>query len=213
MSAPRLSAIARVVIAALIGTVTLVVPSTSAQAKATPCVGLVVNLPDGSVVKDCIPYEDGLTGQQVLESAGLKLAFAKNGVVCQVNGQPDTCGDGSDGNYWSYYHRKPGANPAGWKFSSKGPADYAVHEQETEGWIFVQAPAKTAKPDPVAYDELAATTETSAPATTSDAAEPQAAEEDDDNSGQSIGIWIGVGIAILIATGIGTGAAKRRAKE
>lgn len=228
MSAPRLTRIIRVVIAALVAAIALVVPSTSAQARAVPCVGLVVNLPDGKVIKECVSYEEGLTGQQVLENAGLKLGFAKNGLVCQVSGQPDTCGDGSDGSYWSYYHRKPGAAPDAWAFSTKGPQDYVVHDEETEGWVFVQAPApkKTPMPDNVPYDELfrmanappggAAPPDaqpSSQPATSTTDADATDTAADDDDSDQSIGIWIGIGIAILIATGVGTGAAKRRAKE
>lgn len=146
---PKLACLLAGALAAL----TLSAPAATA-APATSCVGLVVS--HGATTRTaCVPYRSGLTGQQVLQRAGLRLTFTNTGIICEIDGYPTAC-KADNHHFWGYWHRAPGA--AVWKFSNKGANAYRVHPGETEGWEYVNGGNADRKPPAISHATLAQST-------------------------------------------------------
>lgn len=160
---------------------------------------MVVDSGTGAPTTGCVPFKEGLTGQEALVAAGHKLTFDKNGFICRIDGVPDTCASDNT-HYWSYFHRAPGAAADKWAYSEKGAADYTVHPGESEGWAYQNGTQRT--PATVAYDTLRAqaTAAATAAGNTGEAAN-SAADKDDDGNSSTLLVVIVLAVIVLLAVG------------
>jgi hypothetical protein len=125
--------------------------STAASQKI--CVALVV---DGrslgsNVSTSCAKIAKGSTGVDVLQTAGHRLTFRNDGLLCTIDGLPKTgCSDVDDSHYWAYFHRAPGSS--NWVYSSEGPSTYKPANDATDGWVYDDGTSR--KPDNVPYSKI-----------------------------------------------------------
>lgn len=180
-------------------------PAVADAATSSDCVGVVVDRGNGTVRTACVAYTGNLTGQQVLQEAGVKLSFDSSGFICQLDGYPTTCKSDLS-HYWSYYHRAAGAAVSAWTYSKQGAADYRVQPGETEGWRYVNGEQQPPLPEPVDYQQLVA----NLAAPTGTAPGSATAAGSGGNRGLAAGVIAGiVGVGLLIA-GAGWQLARRR---
>lgn len=222
----RLAAILLTVLGAVLPAVVLpavvlpaAVPATAASATAPSavagagtgggCVGLVVDRGDGTVRTSCVAFRAGLTGQQVLQQAGVRLTFDRSGFICRLDGYPAACRSDST-HYWSYYHRAAGAAVGAWTYSELGAAGYQVHPGETEGWRYVNGEQHAPVPKAVAYPQLAAGP--SAPTAAGTATTPATGAVGGGNSGGGLsGMAVaGIVVIVLLVAGAGWQLVRRR---
>jgi hypothetical protein len=187
-------------------------PAPSASARAGTgggCVGLVVDRGDGTVRTGCVAFRAGLSGQQVLQQAGVRLAFDRSGFICRLDGYPATCRSDTT-HYWSYYHRAAGAAAGAWAYSELGAASYRVHPGETEGWRYVHGEQHAPAPKAVAYPQLAAGP--SAPTAPGPATAPATGTAGGGNSGGGLsGVAVaGIVVVVLLVAGAAWQVARRR---
>jgi hypothetical protein len=103
----------------------------------TICVGLVVDPQSvgGSVSDTCVNVKPGTTGVGVLEAAGHTLTFRGDGLLCTIDGVPDSgCSDVDNTHYWSYFHRAPDSTT--WSYSNENMSTYKPANRSTEGWVY-----------------------------------------------------------------------------
>jgi hypothetical protein len=111
--------------------------ATGGRAPETICVGLVIDAHtlDAGVSATCVNVKDGTTGTGVLEAAGHKLTFRGDGLLCTIDGLPETgCNRVDDLHFWSYYHRAPDA--ANWSYATDNMSTYEPDNRATEGWAY-----------------------------------------------------------------------------
>jgi len=128
-------------------------PAARASSKPTICVALVV---DGralgsNVSTGCAKVPRGATGVDVLESAGHRIGFRDDGLICAIDGLPKTgCASVDDTHYWAYFHRAPGATS--WTYSTEGASTYQPVNDSTEGWVYDNGTSLT--PENVPYGQI-----------------------------------------------------------
>jgi len=119
---------------------------------------IVIRFADGQNVTQCIPFaEDGLTGEELLERAGVRVvidaSYGEGGAVCAINntGCPVNdcfcqCQDPTGGNctFWSYWHWQDNT----WQFSSSGAGGYTIADGALEGWSWGKGDGQTGIPPP-----------------------------------------------------------------
>ncbi|MDR1791185.1 MAG: hypothetical protein LBR20_05965 [Propionibacteriaceae bacterium] len=110
------------------------VPAAKLPAPVSTCSGVWVVVDTGSATttRCATKYSTGLAA---LASAGFTVKTdAKWGMVCQLNGNPSTCGDGSTG-YWAYYHAEISSGKWGaWNYYTTGAGDSKPVKGTAEGW-------------------------------------------------------------------------------
>ncbi len=130
-------------------------------------VGLVVRFSDTEVFTTCVDYEPGLTGEGVLDQAGLSLAreiygglgaaickiedvgcdYPQQDCFCQCTGKPPC-------EYWAYYHLEPQQNE--WVYSGMGASWHSVQPGDVEGWAWGSGDAGGSEVEPplFTFEEL-----------------------------------------------------------
>ncbi len=136
------------------------------QAQGSNRAGLVVKFGDGRVVTRCIEFgESELTGEQVLDRAGLSLvkdySSGLGAAICKIEGQgcdypAEHCfcqcmGDGCQ--YWAYFHLR---SDGSWKYSGMGSTSHTVHNGEVEGWAWGNGEAGGSEVEPprLSFDDV-----------------------------------------------------------
>ncbi len=114
------------------------VPAAAHAAPAgTICVGLVLDAHaiGGRVTDTCVNVKPGTTGVGVLEAAGHSVTFRQDGLLCTIDGVPDTgCSKVDNTHYWAYYHRAP--DHTTWSYSVQDSRTYQPANRSTEGWVY-----------------------------------------------------------------------------
>jgi hypothetical protein len=121
------------------------------RAPETICVGLVIDAHalDAGVSATCVNVKDGTTGTGVLEAAGHKLTFRGDGLLCTIDGMPETgCNRVDNLHFWTYYHRAPDA--ANWTYATDNMSTYEPDNRETEGWAYSDGTRERPKNIPAA---------------------------------------------------------------
>jgi hypothetical protein len=125
----------------------------SAASSPKICVALVV---DGrslgsNVSTSCAKVSKGSTGVDVLQTAGHRVTFRNDGLLCTIDGLPKSgCSAVDDSHYWAYFHRAPGSSS--WVYSSEGSSTYQPANDATEGWVYDDG--TSLKPDNVPYSKI-----------------------------------------------------------
>lgn len=149
MRPARVAAVAAALAAAV---AVLAAPAAPAAAQPTH-VAIEVAFPGGGTRTACVPWQAGLTGDGVLQSAGFQPHYAANGLLDQINGvpaSPDTTQA-----YWAYFHD----GGSGWAYSLAGPLGYRPAAGTVEGWIYdsEQSTSTSVKPPPAtSYSRICA---------------------------------------------------------
>lgn len=97
-------------------------------------VTVVVDFTDlgGSIETGCA-IGDPATGRTALSSAGFSAVDGTPGLICAIDAQPDPCPTTFNGDYWSYWHAKPGAE---WASYQVGADSSKPDRGEVEGWRY-----------------------------------------------------------------------------
>ena len=112
-------------------------------------VGIVV----GGVGTACVPWDDGLTGAEVLDDEytvviGRQAPYA--GFVLSINGIPASGTHPDNTHYWAYWHDFGG----GWNYSSDGASGYRPKAGTLEGWSYQTGFSSVVAPPAASYDSL-----------------------------------------------------------
>jgi len=129
---------------------TCVVPLPSTSAATTICVALVVDFQPlgGGVDSTCTRVPKGANGYQVLDAGHHQYTICQNGIIGEIDDQPDNgCQIKDSTHFWGYWHRKPGSRT--WTFSNFGAGGYHPVEGSTEGWVWEDG--KTSPPADTPY--------------------------------------------------------------
>jgi hypothetical protein len=119
-------------------------------------VAVVVDFGPGSglsprVVIRCFTVTSGSNGSDVLADVATTAdvvapTYNDSGLLCSIDGYPTRgCGAVTGGGvaYWSYWH-----GGSSWSYANVGPAEWAVHNDDVEGWRFDAASSGTAADPP-----------------------------------------------------------------
>ena len=126
-------------------------------AGSTICVGLVIDprAIGGTVSATCVNVRPGTTGVGVLEAAGHSVTFRKDGLLCTIDGLPDSgCSGVNDSHYWVYYHRAP--DRTGWTYATENESIYAPASRSTEGWVYDNGANPAPKPQDIPAAQICA---------------------------------------------------------
>jgi hypothetical protein len=141
---------------AIVTSVAAASPAAS-QPHGTICVGLVVDPRSigGSVSDTCVNVKPGTTGVGVLEAAGHALTFRKDGLLCTIDGLPETgCGAVNDTHFWVYFHRAP--DRTAWTYATENESVYAPENRSTEGWAYDNGAHPAPRPDNIPAADICA---------------------------------------------------------
>ncbi|MGB3906712.1 MAG: hypothetical protein WBB22_17540, partial [Anaerolineae bacterium] len=130
-------------------------------------VGLVVRFSDTEVFTTCVDYEPGLTGEGVLDQAGLSIAREIYGglgaAICKIEDvgcdyPPESCFCQCTGEppceYWAYYYLDQQNNE--WVYSGMGASWHTVQPGDVEGWSWGSGDVggSDVEPPVMTFDEL-----------------------------------------------------------
>jgi hypothetical protein len=133
---------------------------TADAAPATHRAGLIVEFPDQSVKRFCVPFtEDTITGYELLRRTGLKLGVQDFGggnlAVCSIDGkgcdfpqEPCFCecakANSRECTFWGFYTVEAGT----WKFQNLGPSMMKARDGDVHGWRWGRHGTGGASPPP-----------------------------------------------------------------
>jgi hypothetical protein len=139
-----------------------------AQAAAAYHAGIVVELGNGQVLRQCVGISPGTTALDVLQASGFEYAIQTYGglgaAVCQIDNEPTTYTQclPSSGSYWVFFISRGGG---AWTNSSQGVSNVTVNDGDDVGFRY--DPLGGANPPPVSPAGTCATsTPTPAPTPT-----------------------------------------------
>jgi hypothetical protein len=150
----------------------VVIPTTSAGATKTICVGIVVDARPlgGPVSADCTTVSDGSTGYDVLRAAGHTVSFRQDGLICTIDKRPASGCAATDGqHFWAYFHRAP--RSSSWSYSDEGATTYKPDNGATEGWVWRNNDSAT--PKDVPYSTICPQSASPTPSSTPQVPTPQ----------------------------------------
>jgi hypothetical protein len=121
--------------------------------------GLVVVYGQGQVFSTCVTFsEDGITGAELLNRAGLRVLAATapgmGAAICKINetgcefpGQDCFCKClGTPCAYWNYWYWAKG----GWVFSGRGAGNRLVRDGDIDAWVWSDGNSKPPPPSSLA---------------------------------------------------------------
>lgn len=86
----------------------------------------------GSIETGCA-IGDPATGRAALSAAGFTAVDGAPGLICAIDARPEPCPATFQGEYWSYWHAKPGQS---WTSYQVGADSSTPVRGEVEGWRY-----------------------------------------------------------------------------